>query len=81
LISPGDTVPDFEAAMNKLKINELTPCAAAGWHLIVVTERRTQDITTERQRDMARGRCASASPKSASRNGSIRDSVRRVQGR
>ncbi len=55
-ISPGDTVPDFEAAMNKLKIDELSQPVRTpfGWHLIVVEERRTQDITAERQRDQAR---------------------------
>jgi peptidyl-prolyl cis-trans isomerase SurA len=55
-ISPGDTVPDFEQAMNKLKIGELSPAVRSpfGWHLVVVSERRTQDITAERQREQAR---------------------------
>ena len=55
-ISPGDTVPDFESTMNKLKIGELSQPVRTpfGWHLIVVEERRTQDITAERQRDQAR---------------------------
>jgi peptidyl-prolyl cis-trans isomerase SurA len=55
-ISPGDTVPDFEQAMNKLKIGEISPAVRSpfGWHLIVVSERRTQDITAERQREQAR---------------------------
>ena len=55
-ISPGDTVPDFEQAMNKLKINELSgPVHTTfGWHLIQVIERRTQDITAERRREQAR---------------------------
>ncbi len=55
-ISPGDTVPDFETAMAKLKIGELSGPVRTpfGWHLIEVEERRTQDITTERQRDQAR---------------------------
>ncbi|HET7096993.1 MAG TPA: peptidylprolyl isomerase [Casimicrobiaceae bacterium] len=55
-LSPGDTVPDFETAMAKLKIGELSGPVRTpfGWHLIEVEERRTQDITTERQRDQAR---------------------------
>ena len=55
-ISPGDTVPDFEQAMGKLKVGELSPAVRSpfGWHLIVVTERRTQDVTAERQREQAR---------------------------
>ena len=53
---PGDTVPDFEAAMDKLKIGEVSPPVRTqfGWHLIQVSERRTQDITAERKRDQAR---------------------------
>ena len=55
-VSPGDTVPDFEAAMNKLKIGEVSQPVRTqfGWHLIQVSERRTQDITAERKRDQAR---------------------------
>jgi len=55
-ISPGDTVPDFEAAMNKLKIGEVSQPVRTqfGWHLMQVSERRTQDITAERKRDQAR---------------------------
>jgi peptidyl-prolyl cis-trans isomerase SurA len=55
-VSPGDTVPDFEAAMNKLKLGEVSGPVRTqfGWHLIQVQERRTQDITAERKRDQAR---------------------------
>ena len=55
-ISPGDTVPDFENAMTKLKIGELSAPVRTqfGWHLIQVQERRTQDVTAERKRDQAR---------------------------
>jgi len=55
-LSPGDTVPDFEQAMNKLKISEISGPVRSqfGWHLIQVNERRTQDITAERHRDQAR---------------------------
>ncbi len=55
-ISPGDTVPDFEQAVNRLKPGELSAPVRTpfGWHLILVEERRTQDITTARQREQAR---------------------------
>jgi peptidyl-prolyl cis-trans isomerase SurA len=55
-LSPGDTVPDFEQAMAKLKLDEISPAVRSpfGWHLIQVQERRKQDITLERQRSQAR---------------------------
>jgi peptidyl-prolyl cis-trans isomerase SurA len=55
-VNPGDLVPDFAAAMDRLKINELSQPVRSpfGWHLIVVLERREQDITKNRQRDLAR---------------------------
>jgi peptidyl-prolyl cis-trans isomerase SurA len=55
-VSPGDTVADFEKAMNNLKPGEISPPVRSpfGWHLIEVMERRTQDITAERQRQEAR---------------------------
>jgi len=55
-ISPNDTVPDFERAMDKLALNELSAAVRTpfGWHLIEVLERRKQDITQERRREQAR---------------------------
>jgi peptidyl-prolyl cis-trans isomerase SurA len=55
-VSPGDTVPDFEHAMDKLAVNEISQPVRTpfGWHLIQVLERRKQDITKERQREQAR---------------------------
>ncbi len=55
-VSPGDTVPEFEAAMAKLKIGEMSPPVRTpfGWHIIMVDERRTEDITQTRRRDVAR---------------------------
>ncbi len=55
-IHPGDTVPEFERAMDALKTGELgepvrTPF---GFHLIQVLERRTADVSVERQRLQAR---------------------------
>lgn len=55
-ISPGDTVPDFERAMNALKPGELSPPVRSpfGWHLIEVLERRQQDVTADRRKMQAR---------------------------
>ena len=55
-ISPGDTVPDFERALAKLAVNEISQPVRTpfGWHLIQVVERRKQDVTQERRRDEAR---------------------------
>ena len=55
-IYPGDTVPDFERAMNALKPGELSAPVPTpfGYHLIEVLERRVQDVSADRQRRMAR---------------------------
>lgn len=55
-LSPGDTVPEFERAMDALKPGELSQIVQSpfGWHLIQVLERRQQDVTAERQRLLAR---------------------------
>lgn len=52
----GDTVPDFEKAMDALKINQVSEPVQSpfGFHLIQVLERRTEDATQERQRLAAR---------------------------
>ncbi|MDP1734295.1 MAG: peptidylprolyl isomerase [Sulfuritalea sp.] len=52
----GDTVPDFEKAMDRLKINQISEPVQSpfGFHLIQVLERRTEDATAERQRLTAR---------------------------
>jgi peptidyl-prolyl cis-trans isomerase SurA len=52
----GDTVPEFERAMDALKIGELSQPVRSpfGWHLIVVHERRTDEGSPERQRLAAR---------------------------
>jgi peptidyl-prolyl cis-trans isomerase SurA len=55
-LSPGDTVPDFEHAMDKLGVNEISQPVRTpfGWHLIQVVERRKQDVTQQRRREEAR---------------------------
>jgi len=55
-VHPGDTVPEFERAMNALKPGELSEPVRTpfGFHLIQVQERRTADVNTERQRLQAR---------------------------
>jgi len=55
-VNPGDTVPDFEKAMNALQPGEVSAPTQSpfGWHLIQVLERRDQDVTQERQKLMAR---------------------------
>jgi peptidyl-prolyl cis-trans isomerase SurA len=55
-VYPGDTVPDFERAMNALKPGEISEAVKTpfGWHLIQVLERRTADVSAERRRLMAR---------------------------
>jgi peptidyl-prolyl cis-trans isomerase SurA len=55
-LSPGDTVPDVEHAMDKLAVNEISQPIRTpfGWHLIQVLERRKQDVTVERRREQAR---------------------------
>ncbi len=52
----GDTVPEFERAMDGLKINEISQPVQSqfGWHLIQVLERRVEGASTERQRLLAR---------------------------
>ncbi|MBK8016361.1 MAG: peptidylprolyl isomerase [Betaproteobacteria bacterium] len=55
-LSPGDTVPEFEQAMAALKPGEVSPPVQSpfGWHLIQVLQRRTEDMTKERERQLAR---------------------------
>ena len=52
----GDTVPEFESAMDGLKIKEISQPVKTqfGYHLIQVLERRVEDVSQERKRQVAR---------------------------
>ncbi|MFZ6777464.1 peptidylprolyl isomerase [Undibacterium sp. Ji83W] len=53
---PGSTLPEFEQAMDKLAINQLSEPVTTqfGVHLIQVTERKTDELSKDRQRIAAR---------------------------
>lgn len=55
-LNPGDTVPEFEQAMNALKEGEVSGLVQSpfGLHLIQVQERRQRDVSEERLRSQAR---------------------------
>jgi peptidyl-prolyl cis-trans isomerase SurA len=55
-LSPGDTVPDFERAMDALKPGQVSAPFRTpfGWHIVQVLERRQQDMSEDRQRLTAR---------------------------
>lgn len=55
-LSPGDTVPTFEAAMDALGEGQVSQPIQSpfGWHLILVEERRTKDMEDEFRRMQAR---------------------------
>jgi len=55
-LSPGDTVPEFERAMNALQPGQISEPVRSpfGWHLVQVIERRQSDVSKERRRLTAR---------------------------
>ncbi|MDR1888516.1 MAG: peptidylprolyl isomerase [Zoogloeaceae bacterium] len=55
-INPGDTVPEFERAMDALVDGEVSPVVQSpfGFHIIRVEARRVQDMSQEKQRLSAR---------------------------
>ena len=55
-IYPGDTVPEFERAMDALPPGQVSEPIQSpfGWHLIEVMERRVADVSSERKRMIAR---------------------------
>ena len=55
-MGPGDLVPEFDQAMNRLQIGEVSNPVKTefGWHLIQVLDRREAELTVEKQRQFAR---------------------------
>jgi peptidyl-prolyl cis-trans isomerase SurA len=55
-VAPGDTVPEFERAMNALQAGETSQPVQSpfGWHLIQVQERRSDELSEDRKKLAAR---------------------------
>ena len=70
-VSPGDTVPVFEEAMNKLALNQVSAPVRTpfGWHLIEVSGRRKQDVSADRARMQAQLAIRQRRPTRPSRTG------------
>jgi len=55
-VAPGDTVPEFEKVMNGLKDNEVSQPVQTpfGWHLVQVLGRRSDEMSADRKKILAR---------------------------
>ena len=55
-VAPGDTVPEFERAMNQLRDGEISQPVQSpfGWHLVQVLERRSDELSGDRKKNAAR---------------------------
>lgn len=55
-LSPSETVPEFEAAMDALKVGEISGVVQSpfGWHLIQIIERKNTDVSVEQKKQQAR---------------------------
>jgi len=54
-LSPGDTVPEFDGAMNQLETGQMsgTVQSSFGWHLIQALERRNADVSVKQKKQQA----------------------------
>ena len=54
-VSPGETVPEFENAMNQLEPGQVSGLVQStfGWHLIQVLERRSTDVSVKQKKQQA----------------------------
>jgi len=57
-LKTGDTIPEFEKEMDNLDLNEISQPfkTVLGWHLIMVTERRQKDLSSESLRQKVKER-------------------------
>ncbi|HSJ96432.1 MAG TPA: peptidylprolyl isomerase [Myxococcota bacterium] len=55
-VAPGDTVPEFERVMNSLRDGEVSPPVQTpfGWHLVQVVGRRSDEMSEDRRKALAR---------------------------
>jgi peptidyl-prolyl cis-trans isomerase SurA len=55
-VAAGDTVPEFERVMNSLKEKEVSPPVQTpfGWHLVQVLDRRSDELSEDRRKVLAR---------------------------
>ncbi len=69
-ISPGETVPEFETAMNALQEGQVSDAVQSsfGWHLIQVLERRSTDVSEEQKKAQARAAIRSLKSDEASQD-------------
>ncbi len=54
-LSPGDTVAEFEAALNQLEVGQMSGAVQStfGWHLIQVLDRRSTDVSVKEKKKQA----------------------------
>jgi peptidyl-prolyl cis-trans isomerase SurA len=55
-VAAGDTVPEFERAMNALRAGEVSQPVQTpfGWHLVQVVERRSDELSEDRKKAAAK---------------------------
>ncbi len=55
-VSPGEAVPEFEAVVNSLEPGQMSEPFESpfGWHIVLLEDRRVQDVTERTRRQQAR---------------------------